>query len=319
MENNWVSYKNGNYIVALDTAHGTKIRYNDLDSFRADRPENIDIKITNRCTNPCGTKECPKNCEFCHENSGPNGKHSDALNSKFIETLPEWTECALGGGNLLEYPDLVPLLYKMKNLHLISNITVNQKHFMENLSLLRELSNQKLIYGLGISLTNPYEEGFIAAVKSFPNAVIHVINGVVTLAQLSALGCKDLKILILGYKEVRRGVAYKADVDHMVEFRKNRLYASLPFIAEHNWFKTISFDNLALEQLEPKRFLSDEFYQEHYLGCDGIDGETQTSASYYVDLVENVFARNSCDVNHRYPLENHTATECYQLLRDNKI
>ena len=31
MENNWVSYKNGNYIVALDTAHGTKIRYNDLD------------------------------------------------------------------------------------------------------------------------------------------------------------------------------------------------------------------------------------------------------------------------------------------------
>ena len=302
MENNWVSYKNGNYIVALDTAHGTKIRYNDLDSFRADRPENIDIKITNRCTNPCGTKECPKNCEFCHENSGPNGKHSDALNSKFLETLPEWTECALGGGNLLEYPDLVPLLQKMKNLHLISNITVNQK----------------LIYGLGISLTNPYEEGFIAAVKTFPNAVIHVINGVVTLAQLSALGCKDLKILILGYKEVRRGVAYKADVDHMVEFRKNRLYASLPFIAEHNWFKTISFDNLALEQLEPKRFLSDEFYQTHNLGDDGLMGE-QTSASYYVDLVENVFARNSCDVNHRYPLENHTATECYQLLRDNKI
>ena len=318
MENNWVSYKNGNYIVALDTAHGTKIRYNDLDSFRADRPENIDIKITNRCTNPCGTKECPKNCEFCHENSGPNGKHSDALNSKFIETLPEWTECALGGGNLLEYPDLVPLLYKMKNLHLISNITVNQKHFMENLSLLRELSNQKLIYGLGVSLTNPYEEGFIAAVKTFPNAVIHVINGVVTLAQLSALGCKNLKILILGYKEVRRGVAYKADVDHMVEFRKNRLYASLPFIAEHNWFKTISFDNLAIEQLEPKRFLSDEFYQTHNLGDDGLMGE-QTSASYYVDLVENVFARNSCDVNHRYPLENHTATECYQLLRDNKI
>lgn len=269
----------------------------------------MDIKITNKCN---------MGCAFCHENSTCDGKHSDALNSKFLETLPEWTECAYGGGNVLEYPDLVPLLRKSKNLHLISNITVNQKHFMENLSLLRELSKQKLIYGLGISLTNPYEEGFITAVKTFPNAVIHVINGVVTPAQLSALGCKDLKILILGYKEVRRGVAYKADVDHMVEFRKNRLYASLPFIAEHNWFKTISFDNLALEQLEPKRFLSDEFYQTHNLGDDGLMGE-QTSASYYVDLVENVFARNSCDVNHRYPLENHTATECYQLLRDNKI
>ena len=84
------------------------------------------------------------------------------------------------------------------------------------------------------------------------------------------------------------------------------------------WFKTISFDNLALEQLEPERFLSEEFYATHNLGDDGLHNE-QTSASYYVDLVENMFARNSCDVNHRYPLENHTATECYQLLRDNKI
>lgn len=53
MENNWVSYKNGNYIVALDTVHGTKIRYNDLAFFKADRPENMDIKITNSCNMGC--------------------------------------------------------------------------------------------------------------------------------------------------------------------------------------------------------------------------------------------------------------------------
>ena len=309
MDNNWVSYKNGNYIVALDTVHGTKIRYNDLTFFKADRPENMDI---------CITRYCEYGCPYCHENATVNGKHGDIMNSKFIDTLPEWTEAAVGGGRVTSHPDLVPFLRKLKERHIIANITVQQTEFMSHLSFLRELVNQKLIYGLGISLINPYEEGFIEAVKTFPNAVIHVINGVVTLAQLSALGCKDLKILILGYKEVRRGVAYKADVDHLVGLRKNRLYASLPFIAEHNWFKTISFDNLALEQLEPKRFLSDEFYATHNLGDDGLMGE-QTSASYYVDLVENMFARNSCDVEHRYPLENHTATECYQLLRDNKI
>lgn len=308
-ENNWVSYKNGNYIVALDLHNGSKIRYNDLDFFKADRPENMDI---------CITRYCEYGCPYCHENATVNGKHGDIMSSKFIDTLPKWTEAAVGGGRVTSHPDLVPFLHKLKERHIIANITVQQTEFMSHLSFLRELVNQKLIYGLGISLTNPYEEGFIAAVKTFPNAVIHVINGVVTLAQLSALGRKDLKILILGYKEVRRGVAYKADVDHMVEFRKNRLYASLPFIAEHNWFKTISFDNLALKQLEPQRFLSEEFFKEHFLGDDGLMGE-HTSASYYVDLVENVFARNSCDVNHRYPLENHTATECYQLLRDNKI
>lgn len=308
MKNNWVSYQNGNYRVHLDLATGTKIRENKLSFFKADRPENIDIKITNCCN---------MGCSFCHENSVCNGKHSDALNSKFLETLPEWTECAWGGGDALEYPDLVPLLKKAKRLHLISNITVNQKHFMENLSFLRELCNQKLIYGLGISLVDPYQEGFIPAVKTFPNAVIHVINGVVSLKSLCALGCKDLKILILGYKEVRRGITYKADVNHMVELRKNRLYGALPFIAEHKWFKTISFDNLALEQLEPQRFLGKDFYDQHYMGDDGLAGE-QTSASYYVDLVENVFGRNSCDVEHRFPIGNKTATECYQFLCDLK-
>ena len=307
-ENNWVSYKNGNYTVAMDLANGTKIRYNNLDFFKADRPENIDIKITNKCN---------MGCPFCHENSTCDGKHSDALNSKFIESLPEWTECALGGGNLLEYPDLVPLLRKMKELHLISNITVNQKHFMENLSFLRELNNQKLIYGLGISLVDPYQEGFISAVKTFPNAVVHVINGVVTTSGLTALGCKGLKILILGYKEVRRGATYKADTRHTVDFYMDNLYTSLPFIAKHEWFKTISFDNLALKQLKPERFLSKEFFEKHFMGDDGLDG-TQSSASFYADLVDGVFARNSCDVNHRYPIENMTATDCYQFLRDLK-
>ena len=221
MENNWVSYKNGNYIVALDTKSGSKIRYNNLDFFKADRPENMDI---------CITRYCEYGCPYCHENATINGKHGDIMNSKFIDTLPEWTETAIGGGRVTSHPDLVPFLRKLKERHIIANITVQQTEFMSHLSFLRELCNQNLIYGLGISLINPYEEGFIAAVKTFPNAVIHVINGVVTLAQLSALGCKDLKILILGYKEVRRGVAYKADVDHLVELRKNRLYASLPFM-----------------------------------------------------------------------------------------
>ena len=65
----WVSYKNGNYTVRLNLDNGTKIRENDLDYIQATTVESMDIKITNKCT---GT-----NCPWCHENSGPNGKHTN--------------------------------------------------------------------------------------------------------------------------------------------------------------------------------------------------------------------------------------------------
>lgn len=50
---NWVSYRNGNYTVKLNTENGTKIRENDLDFFDAEFPESADVKITNRCSNGC--------------------------------------------------------------------------------------------------------------------------------------------------------------------------------------------------------------------------------------------------------------------------
>ena len=269
--------------------------------------ENMDIKITNKCN---------MGCAFCHENSTCDGKHSDALNSKFLETLPEWTECAYGGGNVLEYPDLVPLLRKSKNLHLISNITVNQKHFMENLSFLRELSNQKLIYGLGISLSDPWQDGFVDSVKEFPNAVIHVINGIVTMQDLEHLRYSGIKILILGYKEFRRGEKLYEDAkakEH-IDGLKEDLYSYLPEIVHHGWFDVVSFDNLAIKQLNPQRIMSKEAWDEMYMGDDGIDGE-MTSASMYVDMVKREFARNSCSIN-RYPITDNIE-DMFSFLKNN--
>ena len=45
-------YQNGNYTVKI-YEDGTKIRENDLDFFESEFPENIDIKITNRCNMGC--------------------------------------------------------------------------------------------------------------------------------------------------------------------------------------------------------------------------------------------------------------------------
>ena len=307
---NWVRYQNGNYFVSINLDNGTKIRETinpDATEFVADFPESADVKITNKCS---------YNCAFCHEGSNINGKHSDALHSHVWNTFRPYTEVALGGGSVTGYPDLVPLLERLKSLHLIPNITVRQEEFMSNLPLIRKLIDEKLIYGLGISLSNPNQEDFIKTVKEFPNAVIHVINGIVSLTELRKLANNNLKILILGYKEVRKGKILLANSaqNTIINNNKEALYAFLPKIITERWFDVVSFDNLSIKQLNPKgRFVSDEDWETIYMGDDGLDGE-QTSASMYIDLVENEFARNSCDVDHRMPVGNMSVKEMYKIL-----
>ena len=53
-----------------------------------------------------------------------------------------------------------------------------------------------------------------------------------------------------------------------------------------NNFKVVSFDNLAIEQLEVQRLMSKEEWDEFYMGDDG-------SMTYYIDMVEQKFARSS--------------------------
>lgn len=52
--------------------------------------------------------------------------------------------------------------------------------------MIKKLVDEKLIYGLGISLVTPTEK-FIKLVKQYPNAVIHVINGVLKPSDIQAM------------------------------------------------------------------------------------------------------------------------------------
>lgn len=306
MNGNWARYQNGNYTVSIDLNTGTKIRENDLDFFEAEFPESMDLKITNKCHNGCA---------FCHENSTRDGKHGDIMSPSFIDKLHPYTEIAIGGGNPLEHPDLVPFLEKLKSLKMIPSMTIRQNDFMDNLELITELVDKKLIYGLGISLVTTKQDGFIEAVQKFPNAVIHVINGIVTLDELEMLAYHNLKILILGYKEVRRGkdLFYSdlATQSWIMQLRKET-YDMLPQIIGCRWFDVVSFDNLAIKQLNPQRLMSKEKWDEMYMGDDGIDGE-MTSASMFIDMVELQFAKNSCSME-RYPLMDNI-TDMFNCLR----
>lgn len=280
---NFVHYKNGNYNVHIDLDNGTKIRENNLDFFKPDYPESMDIKITNMCD---------MGCAFCHENSTEYGEHGDIMNLKFIDSLQPYTELAIGGGNPLAHPDLLPFLKKCKELKLIPSMTVNQIHFHQNIDFIRSLVNEKLIYGLGVSLVSPTPK-FIKLIQEFPNAVIHVIAGIVAIEELQKLANNGLKILLLGYKRFRRGEALYSVVPEHIEGKISILKNKLKEIT--SWFDVVSFDNLAIKQLEPKRILSDEEYDEFFMGEDGF-------ATMYVDCVNKEFAVSSTS-KERFPIK----------------
>lgn len=298
--NTWVTYKNGNYTVKLDLSTGTKIRETDDDKFIPETIESMDIKITN-----C----CEMACPFCHENSTPDGKHGDILNIPFLDSLLPYTELAIGGGNPVSHPDIFPFLVELQKRKLIANMTVNQYHFLKYKDDLKKLCDNKLIYGLGISLTDPNDE-FIEAIKEFPNAVIHVINGVHPIGQLERLKDLNLKILILGYKEFRRGKTLYEDFASRVSIEGNKdlLYGYLPEIIAYNWFDVVSFDNLAIKQLNVKRLLSEEKWNEFFMGGDGM-------YSMYVDMVNREFAKNSTSTE-RWPITN-DIKEMFEKVKEN--
>lgn len=292
------SYKNGNYMVSIYD-DGTKIRENDLDFFRADTVESMDIKICNKCD---------LGCPMCHENSTNDGLHGDIMSESFIDKLHPYTELAIGGGNPLEHPDLVPFLEKCKKLKLIPSMTVNQIHFEKHKEFLKNLVDNKLIYGLGISLVDGDEE-FVTKVKEFPNAVIHVINGMSAApSELERLACHGLKILILGYKEFRRGVDHYNAASELIEKKKKSLYDTLPQIINDGWFEVVSFDNLAIKQLDAQRLMSNEDWEQFYMGDDG-------SATLFVDMVNREFAKSSTSIE-RYPLEDDIVT-MFEKIRTN--
>lgn len=293
------AYKNGNYRTLI-LSDGTKIRKTNDDEFIPDFAENMDIKITN-----C----CDRNCLMCHEGGIPDGKHGDIMNEKFIDTLHPYQEVAIGGGDITTHPDLIPFLQKLKERKVIANITVNQIHFEQKQDLIKRLVNEKLIYGLGVSLVNPTEK-FISLIKQYPNAVIHVINGILKPSDIEALGNNNLKMLILGYKQLRRGTDWYTEDHENIVVRQMWLKENICNI--YDKFKVVSFDNLAIEQLNMRRFFTDKEWEEFYMGDDG-------KFTYYIDMVERKFAKSStAPMDKRYDLIDSTDEMFRRIVTENK-
>ena len=283
------TYTNGNHTVTI-YSDGTKIKETldpMADHFTYEFPENFDIKVTD---------QCDVGCRYCHENSTVNGKHGDlrAL-EPMIATLHSGTECAIGGGNALAHPDLVWFLERLKEQGVIANITINQRHLKPYKDLICKIVGDGLVHGIGISLTdssNKEDFDFIDTLGD--NVVIHTIAGILSAKDLPALCGR--KVLILGYKDLRRGHA-------MLEKHRDEITANI------NWlkfmmmrsvlpFRVMSFDCLGIEQLDPKTALniSDKDLNTLFQGSDTDVKDAEgniTCATMYIDVPNMQVARMS--------------------------
>ena len=278
-------YKNGNHQVTI-MSDGTKIKETfdpAADHFTYDFAENVDIKITDYCDG---------GCPYCHENSTIKGKHGDLKSlEKLFKTITPGTELAIGGGNALAHPDLIWFLELLKEQGVVANITVNQKHIEPYKDLLIDITNRKLVNGIGISLTNSktFDKKFVKSLSD--NVVIHTIAGVLSEEDLPAIS--GMKALILGYKHLRRGNDYFSDE---VIKRIHWLREYLPVVAGIT--KVLSFDCLGIEQLDPKKTLKikDEDWNGLFQGSDtdvkDKDGNI-TCATFYIDVPNMTCARMS--------------------------
>lgn len=265
-------YKNGDVLVTL-LEDGTKIRYSQLDNPKVNFPESMDIKITDYCE---------MNCPYCHEKSTTDGKHGD-LNMEFIDTLPSGIELAIGGGDPLSHPKLSDFLNKLRNKNIFPSITINQHHLITKWDKIKFLNDNGLVFGIGISITNPTDE-VLDKVKQLKNPVLHVINGIVTKEQFEKIYDKGLKLLILGYKSYTgRGEEYYKE--HSEEINDKFINKELlEELKKH--FDVISFDNLALTQIPVREAVGEKIWAQSFMGEDG-------NHTMYIDLVKGEFARTS--------------------------
>lgn len=217
----------------------------------------------------------------CHEKSDTKGKHGNLDRAlEVLSSLPAGVELAIGGGNPLAHPDLKSFLESLKNQGLVANMTVNAQHLKKFKSELTDFVKQDLIKGLGISYAGRMTKEIEYFCDLTDNAVIHVIAGVNHLDCLTEIKDVCKKVLVLGYKQFGKGKAFYSDeVD-------NKLYKWFIHLPRYFGELTLSFDNIAIEQLKLERFFPTEEWNKFYMGADG-------SHTMYLDCIEQEFAKSS--------------------------
>jgi hypothetical protein len=277
--NKVATYQNGNADIEL-FEDGTRIIQFE-DNLKLDYPLNIDIRVSTKCAFGLNPSTGKSFCSFCHESATTDGKECDfeKLKDK-LKGLPEGIELAIGANELTEklYNFLVWCHYQ----GFICNLTINQGHIKRDILRLASVIDNNYIKGLGISYRSELKFDIPKYILDYSNTVFHVISGIDTYQNIEDLSTKGVKkILILGEKDFGFN---QGKVDLTSKTHKEWYWWVHKLFSK---FEVVSFDNLALEQLNIRRFFTNENWEVFNNG----------EHSFYINAVNHYFSPSSRNLN----------------------
>ncbi len=303
-------YVNGNSVVKL-YSDGTKVRSTSDDEFKPIFAESMDLTITEKCDG---------GCPYCYADCTQFGKHMDLKDETvmaFLNSIHQWTEVAINL-NDMSWNELPVFLKMMKEKNVVVSGTINVKHVTDDrLRLLKTWQRNKMIYGIGLSVDDFAANSSIIAetMAMLENVVIHAIAGVISERYVQSMLNFQLrhriKLLLLGFKEhCGRGISYSFtrgdEIKRNIEMLKKSLSDILGTV------KVLAMDNLAMEQLEAKKYLmADSFdhWDKIYMGDEG-------EFTFFANLVTKKFGISSMVPKDEMMDLLPDSTECFRIIRE---
>lgn len=275
-----MTYVNGNYQVTIKK-DGTKIRISLDGTFVPKRVETLDINLSNKCN---------VGCSYCYINATPQGLDGD-FTKLFRFNIPKYTELAINYNGTHEVFD--DFMDRKGTLDWIINLTINSKllNNSEQVVKLQSWIDNTNLKGIGIS-TNTYIEVPLVS----DNIVYHTIAGITPTEEIIKMLQANKKVLILGFKQLGRATTVPDltnwDIDSILSIKKGIL----------------SFDNLALAQLDIQSKVPANLWDAHYMGEEG-------TTSFYIDLVTNTFSKSSVDSSIKFDATDLNISSMFNIIR----
>lgn len=269
------NFINGNSEVNIYD-DGTRV-INYEDDLKLDYPLNIDIRVSSKCAFGYNPVTNTAFCGFCHESARTDGTETDYIVlKKMLGVIPPGIELAIGANNLT--PELYSFLEWCSGYGFIVNLTINQGHLNRDLKMIESCIENNLIKGLGISYRSTLKWTVPQSILDYPNTVFHVIIGIDNIIDVIGLSMKGVrKVLCLGEKDFGFN---KGNVDLTTKNHKEWFWWIMKL---HDIFGVVSFDNLALQQLNMRRYFSQENW----------DVFNQNENSFYIDSVNGILSPSS--------------------------
>lgn len=291
-------YQNGNSIVNLFDDGTRVIHYED--ELNLEFPLNIDIRVSSKCAFGYNPKTNKAFCDFCHESARTDGDECDYNDLKEkLKGLPKGIELAIGANNITN--NLYTFILWCDTQDYIVNLTINQGHLKRDSDSLKSLINNQFIKGLGVSYRSSLKWDVPQFILDYDHTVFHVIAGIDSVYDVMELSNKSVKkVLVLGEKNFGFN---QGKVDLKTKKHKEWFW----FISKlFPIFDIVSFDNLALGQMNIKRFFSDESWSVF----------NQGEHSFYLNAVDKYFAPSSRS-NDKTNWENVTVAEYFKTIEKN--